>query len=392
MYRLRYLGIGLLGLSCSVGCGAAADDSERAQRGDDQAVAQRADEAAPGAGEALPGRTVPGQPTPAPDGEPPVATPTPSVVPGGEPPVGQPTEPAPVDISAQTSASCVAMPEVAPRQPVLGYEEGCAVTSFVAGPASMSSVGQGDAREMLVGRWQLCGDAAYYGGAQHLGLEFGSNGRNQLLWLRGDALVALNDGPRGVYYLLGSGQFMQRGELSFGGYAGWARFDATASVMELSSEDPNAPTLRYVRVAPDPASAAGNLFSTASASCSMVGVWDTAQPSDNPPAAFAFNERGEWFGGEWGSDLCAAHTMQGTYNLETRGGNVQDNFDMPAETEFEIVTNTGAGVCAFWFNAGFRPVFSADCNRVRLENTWDNCTGGRGYLNHPGDELIRRVP
>jgi len=260
-------------------------------------------------------------------------------------------------------------------------------------PSGMSLAGGEDARELLVGRWQLCGEAAYYGGAQHAGIEFGSNGRNQLLRERNGTLLPLSGGPRGVYYLLGSGQFMQRGELTFGGYAASVSFDSSLSVMQLASDgEQSGPPLRYVRVAPDERSAAANTFSTASAECSMVGVWDTALPSSNPRAAFAFNEGGEWFGGEWGSDLCAAHSMYGTYNLETRGGPVMDNFDLPPETEFEIVSNIGAGRCQFWFNAGFLPSFSADCNRVHLETTWDNCTGGRGYLNSPGDDLIRRVP
>jgi hypothetical protein len=157
-------------------------------------------------------------------------------------------------------------------------------------------------------------------------------------------------------------------------------------------QDPSATPLRYVRVPPDEESAAANTFSTSDGRCSMVGVWDTAQQSANPAAAFAFNERGEWFGGAWGSDLCAAHSMYGTYNLETRGGPVMDNFDLPPTTELELVTNVGAGRCDFWFNAGFSPTFSDDCSRVRLANTWDNCTGGRGYLNYPGEELIRRGP
>ncbi|MEO8182627.1 MAG: hypothetical protein ABI895_27660 [Deltaproteobacteria bacterium] len=362
MNWLRCIGPGALGLRCILACGAKAD----APSPEDRELEEGAVMPGFSGGSAVPASLEP-----------------------AEQPRAQPTQPR--AISAQASAACVALPEMTARQPLLSYEEGCSVDSFEPMPSGMSMAGGGDARELLVGRWWLCGDVAYYGGAQHFGIEFGANGRNQLLWDNG-RLRPIAGGPRGVYYLLTSGQYMQRGELSFGSYAGWASFDATGSVLQLADDDEQSgPPLRYVRVAPDERSAATNLFSTSSGSCSMVGVWDTALPSNNPAAAFAFNQRGEWYGGEWGSDLCADHSMYGTYNLETRGGNIQDNFDVPAQTEFELVTNIGAGRCQFWFNAGFTPTFSADCNRVHLDTAWDNCTGGRGYLNSPGDDLIRRV-
>jgi hypothetical protein len=104
--------------------------------------------------------------------------------------------------------------------------------------------------------------------------------------------------------------------------------------------------------------------------------------------AYAFNERGEWFGGEWGSDLCAAHAMYGTFDVEVPE-TIQDNFDFPT---FELVTHIDASRCAFWRNAGFLPIFSEGCNRIRLETLWDGCNRSRGYLNGPAQELIRRVP
>ncbi len=305
-----------------------------------------------------------------------------------------PPNPSPGEaIAGQVSAECVAVPQVSARQPVLSFDDGCAETSLQPLADSSTIAESGDARELLVGRWRLCGGTAYYGGSEHEGIEFGSNGRNRLLRSSGGRLIPSGNDARGVYYLLGSGQFMQRGELFVAGYATFASFDPTFSVLQLAQEvEGDLSPLRYVRVAPDEAGAADNTFSTEAAGCSMVGVWDTVLPSANPGAAFAFNERGEWFGGEYGSDLCAAHTMSGTYNLETRGGPVFDNFDMPPESEFELVTNFGAGSCQFWLSAGFLPTFSSDCNRVRLQPLWDNCTGGRGYLNPPGDDLIRRMP
>ena len=161
-------------------------------------------------------------------------------------------------------------------------------------------------------------------------------------------------------------------------------FDASLSALRFTSAEQG--ELRYARVAPDLQSAAANRFSTRGGGCSMVGVWDTSPDSSNPAAAFAFNDQGEWFGGEWGSDLCSVHSMFGTYQLVDRsvgGGDVAPT----VSPEFELVTNVGA----FWFGAGFSPRFSEGCNRVELTGTRDNCTGGRGYLAR-AEVLTRRTP
>jgi hypothetical protein len=308
---------------------------------------------------------------------------SPALAPTIEPPVAPPSEQE-GRISRQRSASCVALPPMPPREPTLSYEQSCALTEFVPAFGDMSH--GGDARAQLVGRWELCGSEALYGSEPHAGIEFGSNGRDQLLRRQNGGLVPVANGPTGEYTLLASGQFMQRGELSLGEYAVFMEFDASLSTLRYTSAAQG--EVRYARVAPDLESAAANAFPTLGGGCSMVGVWDTAQDSSNPAAAFAFNEQGEWFGGEWGSDLCAAHSMYGTYQLADRsegGGDVQP-FVVP---EFELVTNVGAGRCDFWFGAGFTPRFSDNCNRVELTGTWDNCTGGRGYLGH-AEVLSRR--
>jgi len=290
-------------------------------------------------------------------------------------------------ISAQTSAACVALPELAPRAPMLSVEAGCSVAAFEA-PDATGMAADADARALLVGRWQLCGGSADYGEQPHEGLEFGSNGRNQLLRSSMGGLVPVSDGARGVYTLLGSGEFMQFRGLSFGGIGASARFDATLSVLRLApGVGQSGVSLQYVRVVPDERSAAANVFSTATTRCSMVGVWDTAIPSDNP-AAFAFDDQGEWFGGEWGSDLCAAHTMYGTYDVDAPP-NPMDNFDFPT---FAIISHIDASSCAFWRGASFLPVFGDDCNSISLELSSDGCNGSRGYLQWPGEALIRRVP
>jgi hypothetical protein len=272
-----------------------------------------------------------------------------------------------------------------PQQPTLSYAQSCALSEFVPAAADMSH--QGDAGPLLVGRWELCGAEALYGSQAHAGIEFGSNGRDQLLHRENGALVPVANGPTGEYTLLASGQFMQRGELSLDEYAVFAEFDASLSALRLPTQQGE---LRYARVAPDLQTAAANRFSTRGGGCSMVGVWDTSLDSSNPPAAFAFNEEGEWFGGEWGSDLCDDHSMYGTYQLVDRalGG---DDVARSVSTEFELVTNVGAGLCSFWFGAGFSPRFSDDCQSVELTGTWDNCTGGRGYLGQT-DVLTRRTP
>jgi hypothetical protein len=297
------------------------------------------------------------------------------------------SEPGPVSISSQADASCVSLPPLPPRLPQRSYAESCAVTSFVPGADAMSGVS--DARALLVGRWQLCGEPALYGEHSHAGIEFGSNGRNQLLRVRnGDLLVPLSD-TQGTYFFSSSGQLLQRGELILNEPAAVLKFDASGDALQLELPEQGR-ALRYARVAPDLESAAANRFSTSALGCSMVGVWDTVQGSKNPAAAFAFNERGEWFGGAWGSDLCAAHSMYGTYNLVAPAV-IQDNFDL-LDVRFELVSNVGAGACEYWRGAGFLPQFSDDCSRVELESTWDNCAGGRGYLSSPGEVLLRRSP
>src|SRR5690349_16874654 len=105
MSWLSCIATGALGLSCITGCGAEAET--------------------PGDGAAMPGAEVEmpaatqgdgdlGSPSPAAGSEQP---PRPSPEPG-EPAAAPPTPPAAEALSAQTSASCVALPEVAPREPV----------------------------------------------------------------------------------------------------------------------------------------------------------------------------------------------------------------------------------------------------------------------------------
>jgi hypothetical protein len=296
----------------------------------------------------------------------------PRSIPEQPPAVLVPT-PTPAVMSNVTRTDCVALPSIEPRAPQIDLAQSCAIPDLATIPASVSS--EEDARPFLVGRWELCGADTAFGQSEHSGLEFGSNGRVQLLHREGDALSAAPNGPSGTFTLLPTGQFMMNGALSLDEYAVFVRFDPGFDALEI---DAFGTTLRYARVIADVASAAANSFATANASCSMVGVWDTIATSENPAAAFAFDAEGEWIGGERGSDLCSAHSMYGTYELTA--------------DQFNLVTNVGAGLCSFWFDASFGATFSEDCNQLTLRSSGDNCTGGRGYLNWPGEVLIRRQP
>jgi hypothetical protein len=281
-----------------------------------------------------------------------------------------PAQPA---VSPVTGSDCVTLPRVEPRVPQIDVAQSCAIPTLATVPSDLSN--EEDARPFLVGRWELCGPDMAFGQTEHSGLEFGSNGRLQLLHRQNDTLSPVANERTGTFTLLPTGQFMVRGGLSLDDYAVFIRFDPGFDALEI---DAFGTTLRYARVAADLTSAAANTFSTANSSCSMVGVWDTIATSDNPAAAFAFDAEGEWIGGERGSDLCSAHSMYGTYELTA--------------DEFNLVTNVGAGRCAFWFDASFGARFSQDCNQLTLSTKGDNCTGGRGYLDWPGDVLIRRQP
>jgi hypothetical protein len=295
------------------------------------------------------GQPMPVQPTHNP---PVVGTVVPDPVPPNTPPVGA------------SGVECVDLPVPAPLPPRLSFEESCARAELLNEISFM--VAQDDARPMLVGRWELCVGDALFAGQRHSGFEFGSNGRMQLLRRENGRLVPVPNGPTGTYFLLGSGQFMTRGAVGLESFSTFVHFDATLSVLELEG-------LRYARVNPDLQSAEQNRYSVSNGSCSMVGVWD--DDGSGPQATYAFNDEGEWIGGARQTDLCVSHFMSGTYQLT---GN-----------EFELVTNFGAGRCAYWFGAGFSADFSPDCQTLWLRPYWDNCTGGRGYLND-GAVLRRR--
>jgi hypothetical protein len=98
----------------------------------------------------------------------------------------------------------------------------------------------------------------------------------------------------------------------------------------------------------------------------MVGTWDVPATTLAPAATLSFDEAGNFVGGPAGSDLCSSHTMYGTYWLSAG--------------IFELTTNTGMGICPWWYAAAYQARFASGCGQLTLMDIEDDCTGGRGYF------------
>ena len=268
--------------------------------------------------------------------------------------------------------------EVQARPPKLTVAAACKAASVAVWPALSGGTGaDNDARADLVGRWVPCGQQGF-SQVPHAGIEFGANGRWRLLTTDANgALVAMTPMAPGVvgrYYALSTGQLDMAGEgvtegtgIFFVGFAvgmDAVRFDG-------GSGGPVTSTMAvYARAEPSPLDGRDNLPSITDGKCSMVGSWDVpANPTtpQTPAATLSFDAMGNFVGGPLGSNLCAAHTMYGTYRL-TPG-------------LFQLTSNIGMGACHWWFDAGYPAIFDASCTHVMLVQRYDNCTGGRGYLN-----------
>jgi hypothetical protein len=131
-------------------------------------------------------------------------------------------------------------------------------------------------------------------------------------------------------------------------------------------------TTVYARTTPSPLNGADNPPPTTAGACSMVGTWDVP-PNDGPisaPAAvFSFDAAGNFVAAPEGTNLCDGHTMYGTYAL--------------SPGMFQLTSNVGFGVCAWWFTGAFPATFDASCDHLSLTRQYDGCTGGRGYFNLP---------
>jgi hypothetical protein len=261
-----------------------------------------------------------------------------------------------------------------------------ACKAAAVGPWSHSNTvahGSDDARAALVGRWATCRKKGAFSTLSHAGIEFGANGRWRLLKTdSGGALVPmdpLNARGMGHYYALSSGQLDLVSEGGEAGWIGFVRFTAGMHALRYDGGSMPAPsTGEYGRAAPSPLNGSDNPPSVSDGKCSMVGTWDVpankAIPTA-PVASIAFDGEGNFVGGPPGSNLCADHTMYGTYRL--------------SPGLFQLTSNVGMGGCSWSLGAGYAATFDASCSTVELVLHTDGCTGGRGHLNGP-TTLTRR--
>jgi hypothetical protein len=306
---------------------------------------------------------------PTPDaGRPPMPEPrdaAPAVVDAAPPPVT--TTPDPACWTGQLP------PQAQPILPQAAVADACAAGAAATTWTFPSSgnMTSDDARAFIVGRWAACSATVGFPAGPHAGLEFGANGRWRLLAL--DAVGALapmtGDDTSGYYYQLGTGQLNVTGEKPSGTYSMRVVFAAGMDALrfDLSVASSNAV---YARAAPSPQNGNDNLPTVSDGRCSMVGTWDlpaNPNPPGAPAATFSFDGAGNFVGGPLGSDLCAGHTMYGTYKASPGW--------------FQLTSNVGLGACQWWFTAGYPAAFADDCSSVTLTQMWDNCTGGRGYFN-----------
>jgi hypothetical protein len=215
-----------------------------------------------------------------------------------------------------------------------------------------------DAKKHLVGRWAACQTGTLVQ-APNEGIEFGANGRWQLLENERPAPNA----PRGTYSFLDIGQLNTSADGAVGSsITSGVRFSIDGQALRTATSG------IYVRI-PTPANyGRDNLPSTTDGACTLVGTWDT-QTIDRgaKPLVISFDEVGNFAAGDPGANLCQAQPMYGPYEL--------------SPGRFELTQNVGMGLCDFWYSAGFRVMFDGSCSRLTLATVTDGCTGGRGYLN-----------
>jgi len=169
----------------------------------------------------------------------------------------------------------------------------------------------------------------------------------------------------GRYELLSSGQLnVMRDE---GGLTAiFVQLTSDHNGIRLMPTETGAGNPYYARTDPSPLNGADNPPSLTDGHCTMTGTWDLPASASAPAATLSFDNVGNFVGGPLDSDLCSAHTMYGTYAL------------LPGL--FQITENIGMGSCEWWFDGGWTPSFSPDCSQVTLTESYDDCTGGRRYL------------
>jgi hypothetical protein len=185
---------------------------------------------------------------------------------------------------------------------------------------------------------------------------------------------------QGRYYALASGQLDIHDDGFTYGRVFFVKLAAGMDALEFAdASGSGAAPMYYARTTPSPQNGRDNVPSTTDGHCSMAGTWDLAangSPPGAPAATFSFDASGNFVGGPLGSNLCASHTMYGTYRL--------------SPGLFQLTTNVGMGACDWWFDAGYPATFDASCTLLSLTQHFDNCTGGRGYFN--GQTTLTKRP
>lgn len=278
-------------------------------------------------------------------------------------------------------------PEVQPRLPRSSVADICSA-AFAAPPSIWGppdpttitgSLANADERAAIVGRWVACSPPGAIT-ADHPAIEFGANGRWQLLAADPSVGLAPDGSKTGYYYALGeNGQLNLDGEGPLDGSASF--FLSFAEGMDaLRVSDGSAavsPPQIYARTQPS-GNGDANTPQTTDGRCKLEGTWEVpANPvmPVTPAALLTFDAAGNFVGAPLASDNCPGPTMYGTYRLSPGW--------------FQLTSNVGMGLCAFWFTAAYPATFDQDCATLMLVQMFDGCTGGRGYLNGQ-TTLVRR--
>jgi hypothetical protein len=243
------------------------------------------------------------------------------------------------------------------KSPTLGVAEACATSVGTATQVAET------ARANLVGRWLACSTPAY-GGAEVVGIEVSGTLRWRMLGHDAAGLIVPRSdlGVGRVKVLDDSAQInfeMDGGSM----WIAFAAFTADASAMRLDGAPKGG--ARYARIAAAPDNGADNQPSLSDGRCAMVGTWEFQ--SGGGGGSLSFDAAGNWIGGSPRADLCASHTMNGTYALR------------PGLLEFVTIENPRS--CGPTWGMGWAPSFDADCTHLTLSQTYDNCTGGRAIFN-----------
>jgi len=293
----------------------------------------------------------------------------------------------PSDASTGPVYSTACWADLLPQEPQPILPTSTVMDACAAGAAASSSDWSyppnpkgtnGDDLGYIVGRWQVC-NQSIFGLSSHAGIEFGANGRWRMLATdatTGDLVpMPRSQTTSGYYYMLGSGQLNLAPELPAGTHTYPVTF--TAGMDAINFDNPAGVAEVYARTTPSPLNGADNPPPTEAGPCSMVGDW--ILPSTVPnglSSVYSFDAAGNFVVVGSNVNICDTGEGYGTYALSTG--------------MFQLTSTLGLGGCAWWYTAGLQAAFDATCNELWLNPDYDNCTGGRAYLNQP-TRLTRRA-